>query len=112
MRTVGERAVDDDIESVTVEFTPEGHLRLPAAFAQAHFPEDRIAALRTPEGQIVVMPVGVAASGGLMLKQRNVAGDRSVLLREALADDYPVGAVDAQWSQKRRRLTITVEDGR
>ncbi len=104
--------MDDDLEPVTVEFTPEGHLRLPAAFARAHFPEDRLAALRTPDGAIVVMPVGAAASGGLMLKQRNVAGDRSVLLREALADDYPVGWVDAAWSRKRRRLTITVEEGR
>jgi hydrogenase maturation protease len=97
----------EDVEQVTVEFTPEGHLRLPADFARAHFPDDRIAALRAPTGEIVVMPVGVAASGGLMLKQRNVAGDRSVLLREALADDYPVGFVGAQWSRKRRRLTIT-----
>lgn len=97
---------DVAVETVTVEFTAEGHLRLPAEFARAHFPDDRLAALRTDPAHIVIMPVGVAAPNGIMMKQRNLLGDRSALLREALSDEFPVGPVDAEWSAKRRRLTI------
>jgi len=56
---------------------------------------------------IWLVPLRSSASGGLLLKQRNLAGDRTVLVREALADDVPVGVRRAGWDEAQGALRIS-----
>ena len=93
-------------ESVTVEITADGYLRLPVDLARAHFPEDRCAGLRQDEATFILMPVSPIAPNALILKQRTLSGERSVLIREVCGDDYPVGRIEAQWLGGRRRLVV------
>ena len=70
-------------EPVAVEFTVEGSMRLTAEVAQAYFPSDALVAV--PRGdELWLMPLVGPEGGGLLLKQRNPRGDRSVLIWEAL----------------------------
>ncbi|MHB1172358.1 MAG: hypothetical protein ACYCZY_07645 [Lacisediminihabitans sp.] len=94
--------------SVVVEITADGYLRLPAEFCHEHFPQDRCAGLRQDESTFVVMPVSAIAPNALIMKQRNLAGQRSVLIREVCGDDYPVGQIEAIWLSGRRRLILPV----
>ncbi|EUA52038.1 hypothetical protein I552_2985 [Mycobacterium xenopi 3993] len=55
---------------LTVEFTPDGYLRLSAALSAAHFPANvAVAAVRDEE--LWLLPLRGPRSGGLLLKQRN-----------------------------------------
>ncbi|WP_348731114.1 hydrogenase maturation protease, partial [uncultured Mycolicibacterium sp.] len=69
----------------TVEFTADGYLRLDAALAAARFPSDAVTAVMR-DGTFWLIPLRGPRSGGLLLKQRNPAGDRSVLVSELLRE--------------------------
>lgn len=90
-----------------MEFTADGYLRLPAEFALAHFPQDRCAGLRQDDGAYVLLPVTPIAPNALIMKQRTLAGERSVLIREIWGDDHPVGSIEGVWSGARRRLVLS-----
>lgn len=92
--------------ALRVEFTAAGHLRIDAATAREYFPGDAAVVL-PKEGEVWVLPLRGTASGGLLLKQRNAAGDRTVLVREALADDIPVGVRAARWDERQGALRIS-----
>lgn len=92
-------------EAVVAEFTEDGYLRLPGDFSQQHFPADRCVGI-VKAGQYVLMPASVHAPNGLIMKQRNLAGERSTLVREVWGDDHPVGQVLATWQAGSRRLVI------
>lgn len=89
----------------TVELTADGSLRLSARLAASRFPADAAVALRR-DGELWLLPLTGPRSGGLLLKQRNLAGDRSVLVREVLADRVPVGVRPAVWDADRGALRI------
>jgi len=92
-----------------VEFTADGYLRLAADLAAAHFPTDALVAL--PRGhELWLLPLIGPESGGLLLKQRNMHGDRSVLVREVLADDHPVGVRAALWDPANGALRVAVSE--
>lgn len=92
----------------TVEFTTDGYLRLGARLAAARFPSDAaVAAVR--DGQFWLIPLRGPQSGGLLLKQRNPAGDRSVLVREVLADQVLTGRRPAYWDDAQGGLRIPLE---
>lgn len=98
-------------QAVEVEFTDDGYLRLAAADARQLFPSD--SALVLPhDDEVWVLPVRGAANGGLLLKQRNAAGDRCVLVREALADDVPLGVRQARWDAEHGALRIRRDGSR
>lgn len=92
-----------------VEFTDHGYLVLQAEVAQEFFPFDVLVALRRgPE--LWLLPTRGAASGGLILKQRNLRGDRSVLVRETLDDAVPLGVRQAFWDAANGALRVALAE--
>ena len=71
-----------------------------------------MSALRSPAGLRCLRsspPLRGPRSGGLLLKQRNPAGDRSVLVRETLGDRIPIGRRSAHWDDEQAALRIPLE---
>lgn len=95
---------------ITVEFTFDGYLRLDAALAASRFPSDAVVAM-VRDGDLWLVPLRGPRSGGLLLKQRNTAGDRSLLIREVTADRAISGVVRAFWDDERKSLRIPLRDG-
>lgn len=93
---------------LTVEFTTDGYLRLGAALSAAHFPAN-VAVGAVRDAQLWLLPLRGASSGGLLLKQRNPAGDRAVLVREVLGDAIPTGVRRAYWDNAQGALRIPLE---
>lgn len=91
---------------VQVEFTDGGYLRLDSTVATEFFPGDAAIVL-AKQTEIWLVPLRGAASGGLVLKQRNIAGDRAVLVREALHDEVPLGRRQATWDEENGALRIS-----
>jgi len=94
---------------VTVEFTADGYLRLDAELAAARFPSDAVAAV-VRDGALWLVPLRGPRSGGLLLKQRTPAGDRSVLVREVLMDLAMTGVRGASWDDDQSALRIPLGD--
>ncbi len=94
-------------DAATVEFTAEGYLRLDATLAAGRFPSDAVAAVLR-DGELWLYPLRGPSSGGLLLKQRNPAGDRAVLIHEVLADGVPVGVRAACWDDEHKALRISL----
>lgn len=90
-----------------IELTAHGYLVLAAPVARAFFPNDTLLAM--PRGQeLWLLPTRGPGGGGLLLKQRNPAGDRSVLVREALNDRHPVGRLPAFWDDQAGALRVAM----
>ena len=58
------------------------------------------------DGELWLFPLRGPSSGGLLLKQRNAAGDRAVLVREVLPAGFPVGVHPAFWDDEHKALRI------
>lgn len=93
----------------TVEFTADGYLRLDAQLAGSRFPSSAAVAL-VRDGQLWLLPLRGPQSGGLLLKQRNPAGDRSALVRDVLSDRIPVGIRQAVWDEGQGALRVSLEE--
>ncbi len=91
-----------------VEITHDGYLRLAADLAASRFPSDAVAAV-VRDGALWLIPLRGPSSGGLLLKQRNPAGDRAALVREVLGDDFPVGVRRAFWDDSQRAMRIPLD---
>lgn len=98
-------------EQLTVELTDSAYLRMSADLAARHFPSGVCAGLRDGT-DLVLVPLHGEANGGLVLKERNPAGDRAVLLREVLGNDAPVGVFRACWDDDQGQLRIDLSPGR
>lgn len=93
---------------VRVTFTGDGSLRLAADVARAYFPSDSLVAVPRDD-ELWLLPLVGPEGGGLLLKQRNPAGDRSTLIWEALPhDDPPVGDRDAVWDDAHGALRVAL----
>lgn len=102
-----------DHDRVEVWFTEFGDLRLGADVASRFFPGDALAALRRDD-QLWLYPLVGPQGGGLLLKQRTAAGERSALVAEALGEARPVGRREAVWNEEGGVLQIdlgTVDRG-
>lgn len=96
-----------DGAALQIEITPQGSLRLTAEVAQRFFPADALVALaRGPE--LWLLPVRGPAAGGLLLKQRNPQGDRSLVLQGILERDLPAGRHAAFWDDERGALRVAL----
>ena len=94
-------------EPVEVEFTADGSLRISAELAARWFPSDALVAV--PRGtELWLMPLVGPEGGGLLLKQRNLRGDRSTLIWEALPPDPPVGTRPAVWDDPNGALRVSL----
>lgn len=91
--------------SYTVEFMPDGHLRIPAQVVNEHFRWGHTR-LQIADDSITLLPCSPEAYDALLLKQRNLAGDRSVMLAEFLGYNVPTGVKDAVWDAQLRQLKI------
>ncbi|MEM7283390.1 MAG: hydrogenase maturation protease [Pseudomonadota bacterium] len=86
-----------------IEITDQGYLHLSADVAQTYFPQDVLIALARPP-ELWLMPTRGPESGGLLLKQRNKQGDRSVVIWEALPPQTEAGVREAFWDEQRGAL--------
>ncbi len=95
-----------------VEVTESGHLRIPLSLAETRFPGDACGlaiALESGHPELLLVPLQGPANGGQLLKQRNPAGDRVLLVREALSDDLPVGKHRTRWDEARGALIVDLD---
>lgn len=95
-------------EQVSVEITSEGYLRMDATLAAGRFPSDAVAAVPR-ENELWLFPLRGPSSGGLLLKQRNPAGDRALLVREVLRDGFAAGVRAAFWDDEHKALRIPLQ---
>jgi len=93
--------------AVVVEITSTGDLRLSAAVAAEFFPADSLVAVLRGD-ELWLMPLIGTEAGGLLLKQRNSAGDRSALIAEHLPLDIPAGERQAVWDASSGALRVDV----
>ncbi len=88
-----------------VELSEDGYLRMAAGLAAGRFPSDALAAVPR-DGELWLFPLRGPSSGGLLLKQRNPAGDRAVLVHEVLDDGFRAGVYAAFWDDEHKALRI------
>ncbi|WP_298508524.1 hydrogenase maturation protease [uncultured Nocardioides sp.] len=86
-----------------------GYLRLPAELAAQRFPADVCVARREGD-ELRLFPLQDAAHGGLVLKQCNVRGDRSLLLHEVLGFAPVGGRFPAFWDDAAGALKVRLEE--
>lgn len=99
----------------TVELTASGSLHLDSATSERLLPSDACVASYA-DGVLTILPLVDAAHGGLIVKRRNPAGDRTILLSEvlgfadleSLAGTYPL-EVDAERGRLRVQLSTHQE---
>ncbi|MBW7881919.1 MAG: hydrogenase maturation protease [Caldilineaceae bacterium] len=100
---------------LTVELTEQGYLHVPASTAERYFPQDLFVPLWRPP-ELWLVPVYGAGGGGLLLKRRNLQGDRSALIWEALPPEVRPGKYPALWSAEQGMLRVLLpnlaEEGR
>lgn len=92
---------------LSVELTENGYLHLSADLARRYFPNDALVAL-VRDGELWLLPTRGPAAGGLLLKQRNRQGDRSVLIRDVLPPDTSPGWRAAHWDDERGALRVAL----
>ncbi|MEM8961740.1 MAG: hydrogenase maturation protease [Acidobacteriota bacterium] len=93
--------------SLALELTDSGYLHFPVDVARRYFPEDSLAPV-VRDQELWLYPTRGAAGGGLILKQRNRVGDRSVLIWEVLPDSVPPGRLPAFWDDRQKVLRLAL----
>ena len=88
-----------------IEINQSGYLQLSAAVAAEFFPEDSLVPL-LKEKELWLLPLRRAQGGGLLLKQRNLAGDRSVLLLEVVPEQFLGKMFAAFWDEANAALRV------
>lgn len=94
-------------EGCDVEITHDGYLRLTQEAASLFFPGDTLVAL-CKDDELLLFPTRGGAGGGLILKRRNPAGDRSVLVAEVLDFRVPAGRHAAAWDDRIGGLRVAM----
>jgi len=98
-----------DSTPVEIELTETGYLRIARETANTYFPADSlIADCRADE--LWLVPLVGPESGGLLLKQRNAAGDRSTLIWQALPSNAPTGVRPATWDPDHAALRVDLRN--
>lgn len=88
-----------------IEINRHGYLLLAADVAQEFFAENALVPL-LKEKELWLLPLHRAQSGGLLLKQRNAIGDRSVLLLEILPENLLGKQYAAFWDENNGALRV------
>ena len=95
--------------SFIFELSASGYLRMSRADAEEFFPENTLVPM-WKEGVLLLLPTRGAAGGGLMLKQRNKEGDRSVLIAEVFDFTIPEGQFTAVWDDTLGGLRVAFSE--
>jgi hypothetical protein len=90
---------------MTVHIAPNGYLYLDAALVESYFSTRSLVALMRGR-ELWLLPVASRASGGLLLKQRNRAGDCCVLVWEGLPEGLPGGSLVGYWDALNGALRL------
>ncbi|MGB3544191.1 hydrogenase maturation protease [Rubrivirga sp.] len=94
-------------DTSTVTLRDDGYLLVPRALAEERFPSGAVfVTLR--DGQMWLLPTSGAGAGGFLLKRRNAAGDRAVLVLEAVPSGTAPGDRTARWDDDACALRITL----
>ncbi|QAZ39050.1 hypothetical protein C1M51_06155 [Methylibium sp. Pch-M] len=88
-----------------------GRLLIPRATYDQHLAAAATAALLVREGRVLLVPLTGPMAGGLLLKQRNLAGDRVLLAPDLLVrcghgDGDPARDYRVHWSPDEGALWI------
>ncbi len=95
-------------QPISLQYDDRGYLRIPADIASRYFSGGSLVAQRRgPE--LWLLPLRGAEAGGLLLKQRNASGERSVLLWEQLPANVPPGEWPAFWDEAQSALRVAWE---
>ena len=91
--------------TIQVHLTPQGSLHLGAEVADRHFPGGSLVAIPRPP-ELWLLPINARGGGGLLLKRRNAAGDRAVLIWEHLPAGTVPGDYPAFWDDGQKALRV------
>lgn len=90
-----------------VELSPGGDLLLSAEVAERCFGDAPSALVAVREDELWAVALAPGAVGGMLLKQRNRAGDRSMLVIEPLRETtWEPGERRARWDPAERALRV------
>lgn len=92
-------------DMLRLQYDERGYLLLPASIAQRYFHSSALVAQRRG-AELWLLPLRDTAAGGLLLKQRNLQGDRSVLLWEHLPAGVGPGEWLAFWDEPNGALRV------
>jgi hydrogenase maturation protease len=98
------------LEAIELALTDTGYLVVPEPVARAVFPNDVLTTI-VRDGMLWLYPMRGPGGGGLMLKRRNAAGDRCVLLTEVLLEigsTLSAGPLHATWDARHAALCIAL----
>jgi hypothetical protein len=99
--------LEQTITMHTIAITDRGYLQLSAELAVRYFPNDALVVL-VRDAELWLLPTLGGGAGGLVLKQRNRQGDRSVLIWELLPPDMPYGSRNAFWDEQNGALRVAL----
>ena len=95
-------------DAPAVTLRDDGYLLVPRALAETHFPSDAVfVTLR--DGEMWLLPTSGAGAGGFLLKRRNAAGDRAVLVSEAVPPGTAPGPRAARWDGGACALRVALD---
>lgn len=94
--------------ALQVEITAAGYVHVPAALASERFPAD-VCVARTEGTDLLLVPLADAAHGGMVLSQRNRAGDRSLLVSEVFSFEPVVGVFPVTWDAEHGTLRVLLD---
>jgi hypothetical protein len=94
--------------TASIELTADGSLRMSAELADRYFPHGVLVPLRKGR-ELWLLPTRGAAAGGLLLKVRTAAGERSVLVRESLGGECSPGPRPARWDESQGALRVYLD---
>ncbi|MDR3740362.1 MAG: hypothetical protein P4L40_15215 [Terracidiphilus sp.] len=95
----------ESLQSIELLYTADGYLYLPGDVARRFFPGDTLVIM--PKGrELLLLPTRGPAAAGLLLKQHNSAGDRSVLAASHLPADVVHGRWPCFWDERSGALRV------
>ena len=92
-------------EPLEIEYTDQGYILLPARVASQYFPND-VLVVMVKGDEVWLLPTRGPVAGGLLLKQRNAAGDRSLLAHPYLPVEIKAGHWPAFWDERAGALRM------
>ena len=86
-----------------IDYNEQGYIVLPAQVAARYFPND-VLVVMVKGDELWMLPTRGPVAGGLLLKQRNAAGERSLLAAPYLPEGTEAGSWLAFWDDRAGAL--------